>query len=85
MPDDKKPAVDWESFSAGLTVPTNIKYTMIRFDVTGKAKNRATFIKHAAPQIMKAINEIAEAIGVTFPEYINLMQAVGANIRLTDD
>jgi len=65
MPEStKKSAVEWESFSAGLTVPTNIKYTMIRFDIVGKARNRATFIKHAAPQIRQAINEIAEACGL---------------------
>lgn len=61
MPEEKKSAVEWESFSAGLTVPTSKKFVMIRFDITGKAKNRKTFVKYAAPQIQAAINEIAQA------------------------
>lgn len=60
----KKKEVEWESFSAGLTTTTSQKYVMIRFDVTGRAKDRVTFIRHAGPQIKAAINEIAEEFGL---------------------
>jgi len=65
MADDKKKVVEYESFSAGLTVPTSIKFMMIRFDITGNAKNRKTFIKHAAPHLKESVEEIATALGVT--------------------
>ena len=61
---EKDSPVEWESFSAGLTVPTNIKYTMIRFDIAGRARNRKTFLKHAGPEIKDGINEIAKECGL---------------------
>jgi len=64
MADEKKSPVDWESFNAGLTVPTNVKFTMIRFDIAGKARNRKTFLKHAIPEIREAINDIAAECGL---------------------
>lgn len=64
MAEPKKQDVEWTGFNAGLTVPTNVKYTMIRFDIAGRAKNRQTFLRHAGPQIKAAINEIAEECGL---------------------
>jgi hypothetical protein len=61
--DDKSP-VEWTGFNAGLTVPTSVKFTMIRFDVAGKARNAKTFLKYAGPQIKGAINEIAKECGL---------------------
>ena len=60
----KKKEVEWESFSAGITTTTSEKYVMIRFDMKGKAKDRATFVKNAGPQIKAAVNEIAEEFGL---------------------
>lgn len=61
---NEKKSVEWTEFSAGLSVPTNVKFTMIRFDISGRAKDAKTFLKHAGPQIKGAINDIARDCGL---------------------
>lgn len=65
MAEEKKSPIEYESFSAGITVPTNVRFMMIRFDITGRAKNRKTFLKYAAPHIKESIEEIAASLGVS--------------------
>jgi hypothetical protein len=61
---EKKTAVKWTSFRAGITTPTSEKYVMIRLDIEGEARNRKTFLKHAGPEIKEGVNEIAAEFGL---------------------